>query len=211
MNSDFPCPLCSSFTNELEVEGFFKCSECNLISRNPNSFLSKEDEKNRYDTHNNDVHDAGYRKFLSPIVNQILLDFKASHQGLDFGCGPGPVATVMLREEGFRVELYDPFYFPDKKVLDRTYNFIICSEVVEHFYKPRQEFELLKSLLKPGGKLYIMTYRYEPDTNFQTWYYKNDPSHVVFYAEETFHWIAAKYGFESPQIFERMIVLSNPA
>ena len=42
--------------------------------------------------------------------------------GLDFGCGTGPALADMLIKEGFKVSLYDPFFYPDKDVLSKQYD-----------------------------------------------------------------------------------------
>ncbi|CAI8013909.1 Uncharacterized WD repeat-containing protein all2124 [Geodia barretti] len=59
----------------------------------------------------------------------------------------------MMREDGFKVNLYDPYFYPDVSVLDRQYDFVTCSETVEHLRSPMTEFKLLDSLLVPGGHL----------------------------------------------------------
>ena len=35
---------------------------------------------------------------------------------LDFGCGHGPALADILFNNGFHMDLYDPFFFPNKKV-----------------------------------------------------------------------------------------------
>ena len=32
------------------------------------------------------------------------------------------------------------------------------------------------------------------DSRFANWHYRKDPTHVVFYRAETFHWIGRKLG-----------------
>ena len=55
--------------------------------------------------------------------------------GLDYGCGYAPALADILKKDGFRVELYDPFFFPNKEIFLRKFKFITCSEVVEHFFE----------------------------------------------------------------------------
>ena len=52
----------------------------------------------------------------------------------------------MLRLEGFSVDLYDPFFFPNKDIFANKYNFITCTETAEHFFNPNKEFETLNPL-----------------------------------------------------------------
>lgn len=54
----------------------------------PKDRLKSDDEKGRYDLHNNDVNDAGYRKFLSRLADPIDERVSKMSRGLDFGCGP---------------------------------------------------------------------------------------------------------------------------
>lgn len=171
----------------------------------PADRLSPTEEKDRYDQHKNDVNDQGYRNFVSPLVGKVLKTHPFGSSGLDYGSGSGPVAAVLLREKGYEVSLFDPFYHPDKKVLQRKYNFIICSEVIEHFYRPAEEFRLLSSLLLPGGSLFCMSELLPDQVNFTNWYYKNDPTHVFFYHLTALEWIRKKYSFSSLQVEKRLI------
>ncbi|MEI4850515.1 class I SAM-dependent methyltransferase, partial [Klebsiella pneumoniae] len=78
-------------------------------------------------------------------------------RGLDFGCGPGPALATMLREAGMDMALFDPFFYPQASVLERQYDFITCTEVVEHLHRPAEVFRQLDRLLAPGGWLGVMT------------------------------------------------------
>jgi 2-polyprenyl-3-methyl-5-hydroxy-6-metoxy-1,4-benzoquinol methylase len=114
---------------------------------------------------------------------------------LDFGCGEGPLIHYLLEPRGYKVNLYDHFFYPDRSVLQAKYDFVAAVEVVEHFYDPAREFELLKSLLKPKGRLGIMTEQCSEDTDFSTWHYRRDPTHVAFYSEASLRWVARRYAF----------------
>ena len=78
-------------------------------------------------------------------------------QGLDFGSGPGPTLSIMFREAGYPMEIYDYFYAPNTDVLNNQYDFITATEVIEHLRHPIQTLNLLWKILKPGGVLGIMT------------------------------------------------------
>jgi len=201
------CPLCHSTDLKEIANSFYDCSQCRGIFRDSSDHLSPTDEKARYDTHNNDVNDEGYQNFVSPITNAILKDFTSHHKGLDFGAGPGPVISKMLNEQNYQIVQYDPFYAPKPELLKGTYDYIACCEVVEHFADPAREFALLNKLLKPGGRLYIMTDIYREQSPFLEWYYKDDPTHVFFYREETFRWLKEAYNFNLLRIEGRLVVL----
>lgn len=162
-------------------------------------------KKTRYDHHHNDVNDPGYRKFVKPLVDQVRLKFGPEAKGLDYGAGPGPVAAELLKEEGYNVTLYDPFYWPDSTVLNGKYNYIICSEVIEHFRLPAGEFCRLRLMLEPNGSLFCMTEILSDQLDFTGWYYKNDPTHVFFYHRRAFDWIKESCGFSRLTILGRLI------
>jgi SAM-dependent methyltransferase len=202
------CTLCSAvadFFYQGNQKKYYSCRNCLAIFLDPGMHLSSEDEKKRYEEHNNDVNDIRYQKFVEPIVSQIEKKFNKEHTGLDFGAGPGPVITKMLRDKGFNILLYDPFFFNIPELLQNKYDYIACCEVIEHFHNPAREFGLLKSLLKPGGSLYCMTEIYRDDVEFGRWYYKNDSTHVFFYHTKTLEWIKVHLHFQSMNVEGRLI------
>lgn len=99
----------------------------------------------------------------------------------------------MLREAGHDMHLYDPFFAPDPAALKRSYDFITCTEVAEHLHHPAAAFASLDKLLQPGGWLAVMTSFQTDDAGFGNWHYRQEPSHVVFYREETFRHLAKQF------------------
>ncbi len=192
------CPLCSSQNSQYfhrdKARQYQKCSTCQLVFVPPNFYLSAAEEKAHYDHHQNSPNDAGYRKFLGRTFTPLNSKLKPNRCGLDFGSGPGPTLSIMFEEAGHNMAIYDPFYAPDRSVLRQTYDFITATEVVEHLHTPSSELDLLWSCLRPNGWLAIMTKRVTNLQDFTTWHYKNDPTHVCFYSEETFNWLAKKWG-----------------
>lgn len=204
-----PCRLCNSATRNFEVikeREYVQCTGCKAIFLSPQYHLSPQAEKYRYILHNNDVNDPGYIHFVNPLVQQIKSDFDPSNKGLDFGCGTGPVIASELEKSGFQLELYDPYFKPNKKVLKSSFDFIICCEVMEHFQDPLKEFKLLGSLLKSKGKLYCKTAVWNEAIDFHNWHYKDDLTHVIFYNKETLHWIKEHLNFSSLEIQEEFII-----
>lgn len=149
-------------------------------------------EQAEYRLHCNEVSDAEYRKFLARLALPLLERLPAGLSGLDYGCGPGPALAAMLIEAGHRMAVYDPLFFNDPKLLDDKYDFITCTEVVEHFHHAFDEFARLDRMLKPGGWLGVMTTFQTDDAAFAGWHYRRDPTHVVFYREKTFQIIAER-------------------
>jgi hypothetical protein len=102
---------------------------------------------------------------------------------------------AMMTEAGHGVTLYDPYFQPDPVPLQAVYDFITCTEVVEHFHRPAEEFDRLGAMLRPGGWLAVMTCFQTDDTRFAQWHYRKDQTHVVFYRAETLQRIAALRGW----------------
>lgn len=191
------CPLCLSCSvdtfADLPPRQYFQCSACLLVFLDPGQRPSIAEERAEYDLHENDPYDPRYRKWLSKLTVPLMNGLPKGLNGLDFGSGPGPAISVMLAEQGYEVENYDPLFTPNNTVLNRCYDFITCTEVVEHFHHPAQEIALLARLLRPGGRLGIMTQILTPDIDFATWPYRLQPSHVAFYSSVTMEWIATQF------------------
>lgn len=185
--------------------GYLICPNCSGIFMAGSELLSHSREKARYDTHNNDVNDPGYQKFVSPIVTAVKEKCSHSDKGLDFGAGPGPVISSLLGSAGYSLKQYDPYYFNDPQLLEVKYDYIICCEVIEHFNNPFKSFKLLRSLLKPSGKIFVMTLLYSQDIDFDTWFYRNDETHVFFYQKPTLEWVKQKFAFSSLEIEKRLV------
>lgn len=169
------------------------------------------DEKARYDEHQNDGEDLGYRGFLSRMVAPIARRCSAGARGLDFGCGPTPVLADMLRESGFSMDIYDPFYWPDRRVLDGSFDFVVCTEVLEHLRQPLAVFRQLLSLLATGGVLALMTRPYVEAVEFSSWHYKNDRTHIGFYSLATFDWLSRKFDLDYRQLEDDIFVFEPRA
>ncbi len=210
------CPLCQHQHAEhfytqpsgpLQHRQYWRCEQCWLIFVPPQFQLSLEEEKARYDQHQNDANDLGYRKFLQRLVEPLIARLPAQAQGLDFGSGPGPTLSLMLRDEGFGCIDYDIFYahYPDR--LTTTYDFITSTEVIEHVNQPQQVFEQLLACLNPSGILAIMTQRWLSKERFIRWNYRNDPTHICFFHEQTFHWLAKRYQLSIDYISDDVVIL----
>ena len=177
--------------------GAFICPECSLVFKNPEHFLDHADESHRYQQHMNNSDDPGYVAFLDRLVDPLREFLPSKFDALDFGCGPGPTISILLENVGGKVENYDPLFFPDAHLLiPESYDVVTCTEVVEHFKNPKNDWELLTSLVKDSGLLGVMTLQYSPEIDYAKWWYKNDPTHVCFYQERTLNFLAEEFGFE---------------
>jgi hypothetical protein len=192
-----------------EARDYFQCRTCSLVFVPPAQFLSLEAEKARYDLHQNSPQDAEYRKFLSRLLIPMCQRLAPGSHGLDFGSGPGPTLSLMFREKGHSMAIYDPFYAQDSSALEREYDFITLTEVAEHLREPGKELDKLWSILKPGGLLGIMTKLVPTEEDFARWHYRNDITHVCFFSRTTFEWLAVKWHAEPTLIDKDVILFSS--
>lgn len=191
------CPLCggASAPFHRSDRDFLRCGTCALTFVPAAQHLSPEAERARYSTHRNSPGDAGYRAFLDRLLVPLAARLPAGAAGLDYGSGPGPTASVMMRERGFAMRDWDPHFAPDEAALRGPFGFIVCTEVAEHFRRPAENFNILDALLEPGGILGVLTGVLEDDAEFPSWWYHKDPTHIAFYRAETLSWIARRFGW----------------
>jgi 2-polyprenyl-3-methyl-5-hydroxy-6-metoxy-1,4-benzoquinol methylase len=208
------CPVCQ--TGQLAPfrtigdQRYLRCGLCQATVMAPECRLAEDRERAVYELHENSESDPGYRRFLTKLAEPLLARMEPGACGLDFGCGPGPALAKMLEEAGLAVALYDPFFYPDDRLLTQRYDFVTCTEVVEHLYQPAEVFQMLDRLLRPGGLLGIMTCFQTDDDRFDNWHYRRDPTHVVFYREYTFDWLAQNYGWDLEIPAKDVVLLRKP-
>ena len=213
------CPLClddnptlfsTVFSSYLKQDSiYYQCPNCELIYLDSHHRLNPEQEKARYDTHNNDPNDLKYRAYLTKAISPLLPFLKQGDIGLDFGSGPGPTLSIILQNLGFPVFNYDPYYANDEELLTKQYQFVTSTEVFEHLNAPNKILTNIKDMLLPDGLLCIMTQLYTPEIDFESWWYKNDPTHIVFYSEETMNWIAINYKLRIEYLEDNIIIFKN--
>ncbi len=164
----------------------------------PNFFVTRQEEVDRYLEHENNLENEGYVAMFENAIGHVNRSCSNIRWALDYGCGYEPVLKTLLEKHGYATDIYDENFFPNKN-LRQNYDLIISTETFEHFKCPRKELDYIASLLAPSGYLAVMTqlYSYKNKTTskelFGNWYYKRDPTHIVFYSDRTFDWIAEHY------------------
>lgn len=191
------CPLCRendarSYFQDRRRD-YYQCRVCGLVFVPSWQFLSANEEKKRYDLHRNSPEDPGYRRFVSRMFIPLQQRLAPASNGLDFGSGPEPALSKMFEETGHFMTRFDRFYEYVPAALERQYDFITATEVVEHLHDPHRELDRLWSCLKPDGWLGIMTAPVAAQEAFSQWHYKNDPTHVCFFSQRTFAWLAFQW------------------
>ena len=187
------CPLCAAsgpFAAGVDIRRrrHDVCPRCRLIFVAPAHRISPAAERARYLQHRNEPGDAGYVAFLRQAVDPVLPLLRPGQRGVDYGCGPTPVLAQLVAAAGWPCVPYDPHFFPDTPA--GPYDFLFATEVVEHFANPAQDWAHMLTWLRPGGLLAVMTACWEDQTDFATWSYANDETHIAFYHRQTLDWIA---------------------
>lgn len=199
------CIICGGETIPMthRVFGLYHwCQNCGFIHKDPEYHISIEAEEKLYGNHNNSIEDPGYVAYLLDFLKTAVFPFNPGKNGLDFGSGPSPVlATLLERDYGYKMDIYDIFFAPKKIYRDKTYDLVISTEVVEHLKNPMAYFKLFKELLNPEGILAIKTEYHPMKTKedlelFRDWYYIRDRSHISLYSEKTMEYIANELNLE---------------
>jgi hypothetical protein len=158
-------------------------------------FISKKEEVNRYLEHDNNLQNEGYVEMFQKKINIIKEVCPKVKIVLDYGCGYAPVLKTLLERQGYDASVYDLNFFPDKNP-NKKYDLIISTETFEHIKKPGEELVHLIPKISNKGYLAVMTRFYPIKKNnlclesFGKWYYKRDPTHIAFYSQKTFSWMA---------------------
>jgi len=193
------CPVCrgGAVRAFITVGGrnYRRCERCQATFLEPAQRPEPAAERAHYLTHRNDAADPGYRRFAARLAGPLLARLAPGARVLDFGCGPSSALAALLTEAGHAVAGYDPFFAPDPAPLADVYDAVAACEVVEHLHAPAATFERLAEMVRPGGWLAVMTCFQTDDARFAGWWYRRDPTHVVFYRAETFHHLAARFGW----------------
>jgi len=212
----YECPLCKSLDNshfafqKAYTRDFYDCHHCGMIFVNREQLLSENEEKKRYDLHENHIRTPGYEKFLRRLINPLKKLCGHDSVGLDYGEGPYPMLREILSEDGYKnVQGFDPYYNQNTEALDTNYDFITCSEVIEHTKYPGDVLKKLKALLKTNGYLVMSTGIYSRDYDFLSWQYTHDDTHINFFTDDTILWIAKNFHLDLVQKDKDLVIFSK--
>lgn len=206
------CPLCRQHAITFffaDSRSYWQCADCQLVFVDTSEHLNERQEKERYDLHENNANDQGYLNFLNKLILPLSKKLPTGSKGLDFGCGPGPTVSLMLEALGFSVDCYDKYYANDVSLLSNQYDFVTSTEVLEHLREPSVELQRLIGLLRPNGYLGIMTGLMPPIEKFANWHYKRDLTHICFYSNSTFEWIAEHWDLSLEIIGNDVVILHS--
>jgi len=115
-------------------------------------------------------------RYNAQTILQICKELGAKHV-LDLGCGNGALARL-LSQSGFQVTACDVdrrgieiasqvasdvrflqlgAYDDPSELKGSDFDVVVCTEVIEHLYIPRQVPRFARAVLKPGGHLIVST------------------------------------------------------
>ena len=161
---------------------FFTCPGCGLVFVPESSHCTAEEERRRYDLHDNTALNSGYVRFLTEVADIASAPLPANARMLDFGCGREAVLAGLLADRGRMCDRYDPLYgypFP----ADRgCYDAVILCEVIEHCRDVGAALRETASLLSGNGIVVIRTQCLPPDGDITRWWYAQDVTHVNFFS-----------------------------
>lgn len=196
------CPVCESGSLQgLESHGrpFYFCSKCEYVFQSPEARPSFEEEKSRYLEHNNDIEDPRYIKYLKKTWKQL----EPPNQGrvvLDYGCGPTKGLEMLLGAK-YQVLSFDPIFWPQDLSLESgSVDVVFCSEAIEHVFSPSLVFDQWNQLLKPGGAIVLRTCFHPGPESMKDWWYASDETHIGFFNQSTFEWIAKNWGWRLDKV-----------
>ncbi|MCL1117912.1 methyltransferase domain-containing protein [Shewanella aestuarii] len=193
-----PCPLCTHqvrFFIQDKKRAFYTCPECGIVIADPKSHLMPNIEKQRYGRAPKSAKQRQLSQFIMPLLEQINQQQAGALSGLNFGRLLDLQCLQKIEQSGHSVNQYDPFFAADHRVLQKSYDFVCSYKVFEHFRNPSKEWQLLTRLVKPGGWLAISTPLLTDLNHFDKWHYKNNPTHVSFYQQQTFEYLAENSEF----------------
>lgn len=199
------CPLCHSIITYTSASSYARCVECDAYVKDPLTYLTPTQEVERYRLHKNTLDNPAYLNFLTPLSELIKKHMSPNSEGLDFGCGP-VFALEKCLDHVVKLNHYDVFFHPNTDAFKRTYDFIACSEVIEHLHQPKKELERLFECLKPQGKLFVQTHRHDDVIDFKNWYYAKDPTHVFIVSIKTCEHIAHMFNVDLIEVTPRIVV-----
>lgn len=189
------CKICKDTTTKIWDKQFdinyFYCSGCQFIFMEEDKIISPKEEVAIYKQHNNTLENEGYVNMFKDFIRENIQPYPVDiKKALDFGSGPGPVLAQLLREEGFEVDIYDPYFSPLKVYEGKEYQLITSTEVFEHLKNPLETAALLKRHMSDKGLLVVMTQFHPGPEEFKDWWYRRDPTHISFFVPQTFKVIA---------------------
>jgi SAM-dependent methyltransferase len=199
------CKVCGSEDISLyagnKKREFLRCSSCELVFVPEQFYLTTEQERKRYDLHDNSIDNKGYKEFLEKIVTVITDRFSVDCTILDFGSGANAVLGKILDKKGYSCDSYDPLFNIQCRNDTKLYDIIVVCEVIEHLRFLQNDLLFIKKRLRPDGTVILRTQLYPDAEKFLGWWYIQDLTHVNFFSPVTIDFVASQ--------LKRMVTLTD--
>jgi 2-polyprenyl-3-methyl-5-hydroxy-6-metoxy-1,4-benzoquinol methylase len=219
------CPLCGSADIGFKATGkryaFDSCNACRYIFANPMPTMRELEAlyvKPRGDAAEDREFPKARTRMRKALARALrFLPYIVGKRALDLGCGGGFMVEAMrvfgARASGLDINPRSIAYarnrFPKCAFFDEdfesfaarglAFDFVYCSDVLEHVSDLKQTMDFLDRIVKPGGHVYINT----PDAahpkvprDITRWDVFDDPQHVHFFTLENARILFARAGFD---------------
>lgn len=220
------CPICSgrevAWLSETAAETyrFARCRDCRFVFLNP--MPDRDDLAQLYESNTYGIRQNYYPKSASRLRRSIgrslkLLPFVFRKTVLDVGCGGGFMVEAMrlygakahgidvnpvsvayakkrFRNNSFYCENFD--VFSEKNLI---YDFVYCSDLLEHIGDLDYMMSFFRKVVKPGGRIYVNTPDYDHPKvprNLKDWDVYDPPYHVQFFNFHNASILFGRYGFQ---------------
>ena len=207
------CKICqgdvASFFDDYMKCQTYHCKACEFIFKDEEAIISEGKELKVYQQHNNTEENLGYVAMFQDFIDKTITPHKAQIKtALDFGSGPNPVLAKILERNGFETDHYDKFFSAKKVYEGKTYDLITSTEVIEHISDVQGVMALFAQHLNAGGYLALMT-QFHPDDQeaYLNWWYRRDPTHIVFFRPRTFAVLAQQHGYSLRYHDDKKLIL----
>jgi len=202
------CLICSSESNLFLIKDelpYFKCSNCDLIFADPKSYdeFNKEFYNNKFYSDNEDEWSKEERLNLFKIILDIAIKESTSKLNIikpsiiDFGAGIKDLAEKkeMYKKLTFFDEFFSsPYLSKKEEIQGKTFDAMICTEVVEHVFDQHNLFKEISSFLKPNKSCFATTLLH--DHNFVLNYLNPSVGHVCLHSKKSMAIVTYEYGLE---------------
>lgn len=207
------CKICqgetTSFYDDYMKCQTYHCKACGFIFKDEEAIVSHDKELKVYQQHNNTEENLGYVAMFQDFIDKTITPHKEQiTTALDFGSGPNPVLAGILKRNGFVTDYYDKFFATEKIYEGKQYDLITSTEVIEHIRDVQEVMAFFAQHLNPGGFLALMT-QFHPDDQeaYLNWWYRRDPTHIVFFTPKSFRALAEQHGFTLRYHDDKKVVL----
>ena len=220
------CPVCDSdaryfFRNRETGRVFFRCENCYYIFTTERK-LGFEETKAHFKNQWIERPDGAYPACYTMLYRLLESTGKAGQRALDFGCGNGAFVKF-LREKGVETFGIDPIpvdndmascVYPRLEDLpEKRFDVITALEVFEHLDRPSDTVSRLLSYLNEDGFIFLTTALTNRALTsircFPYWIYQKDPTHVGFFDQRTFEWMATRFNLEIHIFHHDFVVLDR--